>query len=227
MMKLKNAEKGISLIALIITIIVIIILAVIVIGGAMNTPESANKAKYLGDLSEVQQAVAIKRAENLMPTINNIEADMNDGFTKITMKRTSTGDTEDGWVVNLNNIGIKNSTLGNGYDEVVENSEIIFGDEAPDVYVYDANGEVYYAKGYKDGNDTIYSQTYTKESEIVSPLSTMKQALIEALQEFGVNITVGFENSSIGDLIRILRPYLIRENKRVGGSTRRATGGAY
>jgi hypothetical protein len=94
---------------------------------------------------------------------------MNDGFTKITMKRTSTGDTEDGWVVNLNNIGIKNSTLGNGYDEVVENSEIIFGDEAPDVYVYDANGEVYYAKGYKDGNDTIYSQTYTKESEIVEP----------------------------------------------------------
>jgi hypothetical protein len=38
-------KKGISLIALIITIIVIIILAAIVIGVALNTPESANRAK--------------------------------------------------------------------------------------------------------------------------------------------------------------------------------------
>lgn len=64
------------------------------------------------------------------------------------------------------------------------------------------------------------------ETEVVSPLSTMKQALIEALQEYGgQNITIKFEESSIGDLVRLLKPYIDKENRRVGSSTR--VGGAY
>ncbi len=57
-------KKGISLIALIITIIVIIILAAIVIGTALTTPESANRAKFASDMSEVQHAVSVKLADN-------------------------------------------------------------------------------------------------------------------------------------------------------------------
>jgi type II secretory pathway pseudopilin PulG len=59
---MKN-QKGISLIALIITIIVIIILAAIVIGSAVRTPESANWAKFCGNYSEIQSAVATQSAE--------------------------------------------------------------------------------------------------------------------------------------------------------------------
>ena len=66
-----------------------------------------------------------------------------------------------------------------------------------------------------------------RETEVVSPLSTMKQALIEALMEYGgQNITIKFEESSIGDLVRLLKPYIDKENRRVGSSTR-VTGGAY
>lgn len=65
-----------------------------------------------------------------------------------------------------------------------------------------------------------------RETEIVSPLSTMKQALIEALAESGQNITIKFEETSIGDLVRMLKPYIDKENRRVG-STMRVTGGAY
>lgn len=66
-----------------------------------------------------------------------------------------------------------------------------------------------------------------RETEVVSPLSTMKQALIEALAESGgQNITIKFEESSIGDLVRILKPYIDKENRRIGTSTR-ITGGAY
>lgn len=65
-----------------------------------------------------------------------------------------------------------------------------------------------------------------RETEIVSPLSTMKQAFIEALAESGQNITIKFEESSIGDLVRLLKPYIDKENRRVGSSTR-VTGGAY
>lgn len=57
----------------------------------------------------------------------------------------------------------------------------------------------------------------TRETEVVSPLSTMKQALIEALREYGgQNITISFENSSIGDLVRLLKPYIDKENRRAG-----------
>jgi type II secretory pathway pseudopilin PulG len=159
-------KRGISLIALIITIIVIIILAAIVIGVAMSTPESANKAKFLGDISEIQQDVAIKRAQNLTPSINNEEIDMNTGFTKVFIRKTPGGSREDGWVVNLDNINVKNSTLGNGYNGVSEGSEIVFGEDAPDVYVYDSNGEVYYAKGIRENGSKVYSINYsTNEPE--------------------------------------------------------------
>lgn len=65
----------------------------------------------------------------------------------------------------------------------------------------------------------------TKETEVVSPLSTMKQALTEALAESGQNITIKFEETSIGDLVRLLKPYIDKENRRVGSSMR--VGGAY
>ena len=65
----------------------------------------------------------------------------------------------------------------------------------------------------------------TREAEVVSPLSTMKQALMEALAESGQNITIKFEETSIGDLVRLLKPYIDKENRRVGSSMR--VGGAY
>ena len=58
---MKN-ERGISLIALIITIIVIIILAAIVIGSVLNAPDEANFAKYCQDYSEIQSAVSTQAA---------------------------------------------------------------------------------------------------------------------------------------------------------------------
>jgi type II secretory pathway pseudopilin PulG len=160
---LRRFEKGISLIALIITIIVIIILASIVIGAALGTPESAEKAKFLGNLSQIKESISIKRAQNLMQTAANPTGDRNYGFTKVMIKKTAGSTAEDGWVVNLENINIKNSELGAGYTEVAENSEITLGIDAPDVYIYDAAGELYYAKGYKDGGKIIYAQSYTIE----------------------------------------------------------------
>jgi hypothetical protein len=136
---------------------------------ASNTPVSANKAKFLADLSEIQQAVAVKRASNLIPSINNEEVDSNAGFTKVMIRKPGETEAIDGWVVNLNNIGIKNSTYGNGYIDIVEDSEIVFGASSPDVYVFDKSGEVYYAGGFKDEDNTIYSQGLIKDSGIVEP----------------------------------------------------------
>jgi hypothetical protein len=52
-----KVQKGVSMIALIITIIVIIILAAIVISAGVNTPEQANWARFCQDFSEIQLSV--------------------------------------------------------------------------------------------------------------------------------------------------------------------------
>jgi Tfp pilus assembly major pilin PilA len=150
-------STGISLIALIITIIVVIILAAIVIGVATGTPEKAELATFMADLSNIKEAVAYKRSINLMPKPDGAATDMNEGFTKVRLKRTTDSVAEDAWVVKLDEINVKNSSRGNDFNDVVENSEIIFGSGAPDIYIYDSTGEVYYAKGYKGEWQTTYN----------------------------------------------------------------------
>lgn len=59
-----------------------------------------------------------------------------------------------------------------------------------------------------------------KETEVVSPLSTIKQAMIEALRESGAGskgLTIVFEGE-LAALARILRPYIEDEGRRVGVS---------
>lgn len=59
------------------------------------------------------------------------------------------------------------------------------------------------------------------ETEVVSPLSTMKQAMLEALRESGgtggKGTTIVFEGE-LAALARILRPYIEEEGRRVGVS---------
>jgi Tfp pilus assembly major pilin PilA len=165
---LRRSNIGISLIALIITIIIIIILAAIVLGVSTGTPEKAQLAGFMTDLTEIQQGVETKKAMNSMPGIDGTY-DVNDGFTKVRIKRTPYSTDEDGWVVNLENANIKSSTRGNDYEEVVENSEVVFGEGAPDIYVYDTDGIVYYAPGFNNNNNTIYSKvdaTYNATGEV-------------------------------------------------------------
>jgi type II secretory pathway pseudopilin PulG len=163
-------QKGISLIALIITIIVIIILAAIVIGVAVKTPEKASLAKFSNDLTEIQQAVATKLADNHMQYVTNPKSvDLNTGFTRVELigvPSTFQGfplepgeeGTVQGYLVNLDTIKMERATIGQGYSgaTVVE-----FG--STDAFVYDAKGEVYYAKGYKDGENIYNSKNDTIE----------------------------------------------------------------
>lgn len=66
-----------------------------------------------------------------------------------------------------------------------------------------------------------------QETEVVSPLSTMKQALMEALAESGVGrnqqVVIRFEGN-LAQLGRVLKPVIDAENNR--GSVRLVTGGS-
>ena len=59
-LKLKKNERGISLIALVITIIVIIILAAIAFNSSTNTISKANYSKFVSNIGEVQDAIQTK-----------------------------------------------------------------------------------------------------------------------------------------------------------------------
>ena len=61
-----------------------------------------------------------------------------------------------------------------------------------------------------------------RETEVVSPLSTMKQALMEALAESGISggrqqVVIRFEGN-LAQLGRVLKPVIDHENNRIGGS---------
>jgi type II secretory pathway pseudopilin PulG len=158
-----KSKKGISLIALIITIIVIIILAAIVIGVALNTPESANRAKFASALSEVQHGVAKKLAENYNQYVTNpSDVDLNEGFTRVPITNApesfdgfapENGETGTiGYLVNLDTIGVDQLSIGQGYKNSIE---VIFGET--DAFVYDEEGEVFYPQGHKYQDETYYS----------------------------------------------------------------------
>jgi type II secretory pathway pseudopilin PulG len=156
-------QKGISLIALIITIIVIIILAAIVIGVAINTPENANRAKFASDISEVQHAVSTKLAENYNQFITNPETiDLNSGFTRMSVigapesfngfapENGETGTI--GYLVNMDTIKLERLSIGQGYNAILQ---VTFGET--DAFVYDDEGEVFYAKGHKYKENIYYT----------------------------------------------------------------------
>jgi type II secretory pathway pseudopilin PulG len=171
-------QNGISLIALIITIIVIIILAAIVIGVALNTPESANRAKFASDMSEVQHAVKVKLAENYNQFITNPDSvDLNTGFTRVlvnsapdnfdsfALEGAETGTI--GYLVKLDTIKMEQLTIGQEYKTA---TEVTFG--ATDAFVYDAEGEVFYALGYKYDGTTYYSlEDFNKTNEGLANIS--------------------------------------------------------
>src|SRR5574344_1608902 len=58
-------RKGISLVALIITIIVLIILTAAVIITGVNTPQNAQLAVFLNNITTVQEAVNMKMLNNM------------------------------------------------------------------------------------------------------------------------------------------------------------------
>lgn len=57
------------------------------------------------------------------------------------------------------------------------------------------------------------------DTEIVSPLDTMKQAFLEAISESGglggSNVVIKFDGT-MGELVRMLKPELDSETRRVG-----------
>ena len=123
-------KGGISLISLIITIIVIIILAAIVIFTGLNTPDRANFAKYVQEVSDVRTAILQEYAN--MKTQNAIEnktrSDAQIYYTMATGNEIDINDDTStlkaGNVDELGFITVPDTLAGSEFYEVTDNEKI-------------------------------------------------------------------------------------------------------
>ena len=163
-MQMKN-NSGISMITIVITIIVIIILTTISIETSSKVPDEANFTKYRQEIKNVQTGVESAKVKNAAKGTS--EAKLNAGFKKVYLEEApasfvSFGESDElirGYLVDLETIGYKEAEYGQAYVNYAEGDTLTFGGKEYDVFVYDAEWNVYYVKGLKyDG-----SMNYTIE----------------------------------------------------------------
>ena len=183
----KKSKKGVSLITLVITIVVIIILATIAISGNMGTVTDAELADYRHELKTVEVSVASVRIGNQQNGIGEEYKEV--GFYPIIIENPpknfesfTNGELHDfndgefyGYIVDLKTAKEDSVKRGKDYKKYTDyeaNKEkvLTFGERGKDndVYVYDATGKMFYAKGiYADGG-VYYSDELTQDGPIVN-----------------------------------------------------------
>ena len=145
---MKN-QRGVSMIMLVIMIIVIIVLSTIIFSSKDSINE-AGEAKFLQELSEVRKGITTIQGINSKQ--GRDEKTVNKGFIKVNINNAPesfvsyTDDGITGYVVDLSVIDYQKSSKGQGYLDIIQGDTISFDED--DVYIYDAIGNVYYAKGF-------------------------------------------------------------------------------
>ena len=150
----KNEKSGVSLITLVITIIVIIILVAITIYTSLTTVDNANYASFAAEYDEVNSGTQAVLRNNVLN--GNSEEARNQGFKKVSVENPPGNfasvdeDALSGYLVDMDTIKVSGTKTGKG---TIIGDEVVFGRD--DVYIYDGEGNVYYAKGFYDGEGNL------------------------------------------------------------------------
>ena len=212
--KKHTSQKGVSLITLVITIIVVIILASLAISGNIGTVDEATVASYKHELKDVEVGVSATRINNQKGGIG--EEFKETGFYPIIIENppenfVSFGEDEFyGYIVDLDYIDNEETKKGFDYKKYINaaaDQTITFGKQGRDndVYIYDATGKVFYAKGLYVEGGVYYSDVLTKDGPIISIEKIYNDALnvvelsitVTPVTDNPTNITLRINNSSI------------------------------
>lgn len=147
------------MISLVVTVIVVVILAMMIIQTSSSLPSDATYVKFAEELTSVEGAIESIRTQNAGK--GDSEEQINAGFRKVTLRNApggfesfdSVGVDTTGYIVDLNIIGYGNAAFGQDYDEGKTEIEFL----KDDIYVYDATGTVYYAKGIEYKSEIIHT----------------------------------------------------------------------
>ncbi len=161
MQNLAKRKSGISMITLVISIVVLLVIIGIAFGQSLFSVGNATKSAFMQELTDVEQNVSSKRTEN---QIYGVSEDLeNKGFHKAQIINPPASfksfDKNDitGYVVDLELIKFTDAVRGQNYIEYKDGTKtaVTFGED--DVYVYDADGKSYYAKGLIFDDNLYYS----------------------------------------------------------------------
>ena len=182
--KLKS-QKGVSLIVLVITIIVIVIIATISLRSNDGAINEANIATYKHELKDVEVSVSQTRIKNQQGGIG--EEYKETGFYPIIIENppenfvSFSDDDYYGYIVDLNYVKNRESKKGYDYKKYMfgsENKTITFGKNGKDndVYIYDATGKVFYAKGFYIDGGVYYSDVLSEDGPVISVTKVYNEA---------------------------------------------------
>lgn len=205
--KLKSAS-GVSMIALAITVIVIVIIAAVIMGSNSDSIESAARAVFIQEIKDVETFVSAQRLDNQIQGTN--EEKMNKGFYKAYVENppvdfvSFSKNSIYGYVVDLELIEYEDAKYGNDYEKYMtdpESNNIKFGTD--DVYIYDARGKMFYAKGY-ESEEGIYFTADEAENEgpkvetekiIVDDRNITIKVIVTKVNNGDVTVTIGEETA--------------------------------
>ena len=153
------------MVSVVITVIVVIILASVVVTTSSQSIYQAGDSKMKQQITEVKKGVDTVRLSNAK-TGKTDEDTINAGFIKVRVvnpPETFVSFDENqliGYAVDLSTIDYEKLEIGRGYMSLMKGDIVTFNED--DVFLYDAAGKVFYAKGYQIGDGDL---TYTGEDE--------------------------------------------------------------
>lgn len=157
-------QNGVSLITVVITVVVVIILTTIAMATSSELPDEANFAKYIQEVKNIQTGIESVKIKNSRKG-TTVEK-LTEGFKRVELEEAPSdfltfdedGIFTYGYLINLETIGYVEAEYGQAYNkyETLERP-LKFGDKDCDVFVFDANWNVYYVKGIEyDGKTERY-----------------------------------------------------------------------
>ncbi len=144
---MKN-QKGITLVALIITIIVMLILVSVTIHFGTTLFDASRKEDLKTSMLLIQSKTKIIKEKKDFGDIENLEGIALENNTEYTISDA----------LSTKISAIENSSLYILNSEHLNNMGITEETSSKEFYIVDYNSnEIYYSLGYKDGNNTLYS----------------------------------------------------------------------
>ncbi len=202
-----KSPKGLSMITLVITIVVVVIIATISIVANLGTIDESAIADYRHELKNVEVSVSAVRISNQKGGIG--EEFKEEGFYPVLIENppqefVSFEENEfKGYVVDLSKIKENETKKGKDYKKYIESltsiKTITFGNKGTDndVFIYDATGKVYYAKGFYIKGGVYYSDVLTKDGPIITADLNYNEERTEAVITISVAPEVSDENLKV------------------------------
>lgn len=165
-MMCSKKQNGVSLITVVITVVVVIILTTIAMATSSELPDEANFAKYMQEVKNIQTGIENVKIKNSRKG-TTVEK-LTEGFKKVELEDAPSdfltfdedGIFTYGYLINMETIGYKEAEYGQAYEKyenMTPERPLKFGDKECDVFVFDANWNIYYVKGLEyDGKTERY-----------------------------------------------------------------------